>query len=78
MLTPRELRVLRAIDACAGDVACAAKRTHLRPNTVRSYLESARDKLGVDSTWKAVAEARRRKLFRPPAPAGPSIWDEVA
>lgn len=56
-LTDRELEVLRAVDA-AGTAADIARRVHLSPGTVRNYLSSAMQKLGVGNRVDAVRQAR--------------------
>lgn len=56
-LTARELDVLRHVSAetTATDIARA---THLSPGTVRNYLSSAMQKLGVRTRLQAVEHAR--------------------
>jgi two-component system, NarL family, response regulator DesR len=56
-LTDRELEVLRAVDP-SGTAADIAGRVHLSPGTVRNYLSSAMQKLGVGSRMEAVQRAR--------------------
>lgn len=56
-LTDRELEVLRAVDP-TGTAADIARRVHLSPGTVRNYLSSAMQKLGVGSRVEAVQRAR--------------------
>jgi two-component system, NarL family, response regulator DesR len=56
-LTDRELEVLRAVDP-SGTAADIAGRVHLSPGTVRNYLSSAMQKLGVGSRIEAVQRAR--------------------
>jgi two-component system response regulator DesR len=56
-LTDRELEVLRAVDA-SGTAADIARRVHLSPGTVRNYLSSAMQKLGVGNRMDAVQRAR--------------------
>lgn len=56
-LTDRELEVLRHVDA-SGTAADIAARVHLSPGTVRNYLSSAMQKLGVGTRLEAVEHAR--------------------
>ncbi|MFC4946848.1 response regulator transcription factor [Pseudonocardia sp. GCM10023141] len=58
-LTDRELEVLRSVDA-SGTASDIAARVHLSPGTVRNYLSSAMQKLGVGSRTEAVQVARDR------------------
>lgn len=56
-LTDRELEVLRHVDA-SGTAAEIAVRVHLSTGTVRNYLSSAMQKLGVGTRMQAVRQAR--------------------
>ena len=56
-LTDRELEVLRHVDA-SGTAADIAGRVHLSAGTVRNYLSSAMQKLGVSTRMEAAAQAR--------------------
>lgn len=56
-LTDRELEVLRNVDA-AGTATDIAHRVHLSPGTVRNYLSSAMQKLGVGTRMEAALRAR--------------------
>jgi two-component system response regulator DesR len=56
-LTERELEVLRAVDP-SGTAADIARRVHLSPGTVRNYLSSAMQKLGVGNRMDAVERAK--------------------
>jgi two-component system response regulator DesR len=58
-LTDRELEVLRSVNG-AGTAANIARRVHLSPGTVRNYLSSAMQKLGVGTRLEAVERARDR------------------
>ncbi|MCU1661997.1 MAG: two-component system, NarL family, response regulator DesR [Pseudonocardiales bacterium] len=58
-LTDRELEVLCAVNG-AGRAADIARRVHLSPGTVRNYLSSAMQKLGVGTRLEAVERARDR------------------
>lgn len=56
-LTERELEVLRHV-APSDTAADIAARVHLSPGTVRNYLSSAMQKLGVGTRLAAVERAR--------------------
>lgn len=56
-LTDRELEVLRNVHA-SGTAADIAHRLHLSPGTVRNYLSSAMQKLGVGTRMEAALRAR--------------------
>jgi len=56
-LTDRELEVLRHVDT-SGTAADIAGRVHLSAGTVRNYLSSAMQKLGVGTRMDAVQQAR--------------------
>jgi two-component system response regulator DesR len=56
-LTDRELEVLRHVDP-SDTAADIASRVHLSPGTVRNYLSSAMQKLGVSTRLAAVERAR--------------------
>jgi two-component system response regulator DesR len=56
-LTDRELEVLRHVDP-SDTAADIAGRVHLSPGTVRNYLSSAMQKLGVSTRLAAVERAR--------------------
>ncbi|GAA4541466.1 response regulator transcription factor [Pseudonocardia xishanensis] len=59
-LTDRELDVLRAVESAgpAGTAADIAAKVHLSAGTVRNYLSSAMQKLGVATRVEAVEQAR--------------------
>jgi two-component system response regulator DesR len=56
-ITDRELEVLRHVDT-SGTAADIAGRVHLSAGTVRNYLSSAMQKLGVGTRMDAVQQAR--------------------
>ena len=61
-LTPREVDVLAQI-ALGCTNAEAAERLSLKPETVKSYLRSAANKLGTRTRHEAVSRARRARLI---------------
>lgn len=61
-LAPRELAVLQQVAAGCSN-AEAAQRLGLLPNTVKSYLQSAMRKLGVNNRVQALLAAREAGLI---------------
>jgi DNA-binding NarL/FixJ family response regulator len=61
-LTRRELEVLRrvAVGETNAEIACA---TSLSPNTVKTYLQTAFQKLGARNRVEAIARAREAGVF---------------
>ena len=61
-LRPREIEVLRLVDAGLGDHEIA-KTLFLSPRTVGNHLASAYRRLGVHSRTAAVRQARKGGLL---------------
>jgi DNA-binding NarL/FixJ family response regulator len=75
-LTTREMQVLELVASGSSDVL-VAEELRISVHTVRSHLQSARNKLGVGTRFEAVASIRGWDLVggsTPPAPAAPPAW----